>query len=59
MYCCFPTCNGMRIPPIDRGDQELSKTFLQIENQTIIKEVMGFQRLVSFQLQLATEVIWK
>ena len=54
-----PDVNGMRTPPIDRGDQELSKTFLQIENRTIIKEVMGFQRLVSFRLQLATEVIWK
>ena len=52
-----PHTNGIKTPPIDREDQELSKTFLRIDNRTIIKEVTGFQRLVSFWLQLATEVI--
>ena len=41
--------------PSNREDQELSK-LLRIENRTIIKEVTGIQRLVIFQLLIATEV---
>ena len=45
-----------KTPQKVRGDQELSKTYHQIENRTIIKEATGFQRLVIFQLLAVTKV---
>ena len=38
-----PHVNGMRRPPIDRGDQELSKTFCGLKIRPLLRKLRAFK----------------
>ena len=39
----YPHINGKRAPPIDRGDQELSKTFCGLKIGPLLRKLQAFK----------------